>query len=120
MFSPLTAASTALAILILPSRLAAAPVGLFDAVTGGEGSEPSVPAADNGSPTFTKSTPYAYHTCPNGGTWTRFEDDFTTLKDEWTIETGARGVSTDRNGMTLTLDREMVRPSLVMYVVITV
>lgn len=102
------AASTALAMLVLPSRLAAAPVGLLDSVTGGGDSTPSVPGAESGSPGFTRSTPYAYHTCPNGGTWTRFEDDFTTLKDEWTIETGARGVCTDKNGMTLTLDRDMV------------
>lgn len=103
------ATSTTLAALTLSRRVSAAPVALLGGLSGQDQSVPSVPTTDKSSPGYTKSKPYAYHTCPNGGTWTRFEDDFTTFQDsDWIIETGAKGVKTDQGGMTLTLDRDMV------------
>lgn len=102
------ATSAAFALITITPQVTSAPVALLGGLTGEDPSVPSVP--NYGTPaSSTRSTPYAYHVCPNGGTWTRFEDDFTSFKDsEWIIETGANGVSTDKGGMTLTLDRDMV------------
>lgn len=93
------AASTAVAMLGLPSKVASAPLALLGSLTG-----------EDTAPSNERSVPYAYHTCPNGGTWSRLEDDFTSFRDsDWVIETGAQGVSTGKDGMTLDLSQDMVR-----------
>ncbi|KAK9894661.1 glycoside hydrolase family 16 protein [Cystobasidium minutum MCA 4210] len=88
-------ASSALIVLTdLPARVSSAPLAQLGLLTG-----------DNGPPA---SAPYAYHSCPNGGTWSRLEDDFTSFRSsDWVIETGARGVSTGPDGMTLDLSKDM-------------
>lgn len=94
MFWQALASSAAFAIGALPSRVVSAPLAQLGALTG-----------DNGPPPGA----YAYHSCPNGGTWSRLEDDFTTFRSsDWIIETGARGVSTGPDGMTLDLSKDMV------------
>lgn len=85
--------------LIIANLASALALPLFGNVLSSDASDTA-----DGTPSYSGSG-----RCPNGGTWTTFSDDFSSKTSEWNIESGQRGVSYGKDGVTLSLEQSMVR-----------
>lgn len=83
------------------SFVAAAPLGLGGLL----GDSGAAPQSAPGRPSFGNPS----SRCPNGGTWQTFSDDFTKPNDrEWSVESGSSGLKYGKDGLTMTLSKDMV------------